>query len=172
MRNVSGYRMAWAIALAVAVVLIISGLVALKARAVSRDTWINPKYAAYCEEIGEGYDISPEILMAMVETESSGKANAVSQSGKGIGLMQVHYDLHMDRARKLGVTNLFDPHGNILVGTDLLYSFLLEYPDMGYALMRYNGQPDAMKRAESGSYSKYASKILSRAAEIERARGK
>ena len=56
--------------------------------------------------------------MAIVEAESSGKADA--RNGGCIGLMQVYEKYHKDRMKRLGVTDLYDPYSNILVGTDIL----------------------------------------------------
>jgi hypothetical protein len=51
---------------------------------------------------------------------------------------------------RLGVTDLFDPYGNVLVGVDYLAELLAEYGDMGMALTAYNAGP-------SGAYEYYFS---------------
>lgn len=59
--------------------------------AETRETWISDNAHSYCEEIGNQYNICPELLMAVIETESSGQATA--RNGSCIGLMQ--YQKHI-----------------------------------------------------------------------------
>jgi soluble lytic murein transglycosylase-like protein len=51
------------------------------------DTYISKTAYEACVKYGNEYDISPELLMAIIETESVGKANV--QNGYCTGLMQV-----------------------------------------------------------------------------------
>ena len=74
------------------------------ATADTRETWISDNAYDYCEEIGNAYNICPEILMAVIETESSGQATA--RNGNCIGLMQVSSKYHSSRMQKLGVSDL------------------------------------------------------------------
>ena len=90
----------------------------LSANGFEADTYISEEYQAYCEEIGEMYCVCPEFLMAMIETESSGNPNATNGTCKG--LMQVSEKWHKDRMARLGVKDIYDPYGNILVATDYL----------------------------------------------------
>ena len=137
---------------------------------VEADTYIKEEYQAYCVEIGEEYCICPELLMAMIETESSGIPNATNGSCKG--LMQVSDKWHTERMEQLGVTNIYDPYGNILVATDYLLELFEEYGDVALVLDIYNGNSKAMYNAENGILSDYASKILARAEMLERIHGK
>ena len=41
--------------------------------AKSKETWVSDEIYAACVEIGEIYDICPELLVAIIERESSGK---------------------------------------------------------------------------------------------------
>ena len=90
----------------------------LSANGFEADTYIAEEYQAYCEEIGEMYCVCPELLMAMIETESSGNPDATNGTCKG--LMQVSEKWHRDRMKRLGVKDIYDPYGNILVATDYL----------------------------------------------------
>jgi hypothetical protein len=78
----------------------------------TRETWISDNAYAYCEQIGSQYNICPELLMAIIETESSGQAYATN--GNCIGLMQVSSRYHGGRMQKLGVSNLYEEYDNIL----------------------------------------------------------
>lgn len=123
-----------------------------------------------CEEIGEQYGICPELLMAIAETESSGRA--VATRGDCKGLMQVSERWHKDRMKRLGVTDIYDEYGNILVATDYLLELFKEEEDVSIVLAKYNGDSRADEMAERGEISEYAGRILTRSAELERAHGK
>ena len=121
-----------------------------------------------CVEIGEEYGIAPELLMAIAETESSGKPNA--QNGSCKGLMQVSEDCHRDRMKELGVENIYDEAGNILLATDYLVELFMEEEDVGLVLSIYHGESRAYELYEAGELSAYAERILERAAEITETR--
>ena len=134
------------------------------------DTYISEEIQSYCIEIAEQYGVCPEILMAMIETESSGKPDATNGSCKG--LMQISDKWHKDRMERLGVTDIYDPYGNILVGTDYLMEIAEEYGEISLVLDLYNGNSKAHYNYENGIISKYAKKVLTRAEELERLHGK
>ena len=132
---------------------------------------VDEKYGEYCKEIGAKYNICPELLEAIIEQESSGNPNSVGVDGD-IGLMQVVPKWHRDRMQRLGVTDLYDPYSNILVGTDYLMELAEEYEDFATVLMIYNGSSNAVIRGEAGNYTEYAKSIMERSAELERLHGK
>ena len=120
----------------------------------------------YCYQYGDEYDFRPELLIAIIEAESSGNPNA--KNGDCLGLMQVSEKWHTDRMEKLGVTDLYDEGGNILVATDYLYELFMKYEDIGMILMTYNGDSSAKKYWNSnGELSRYAKKIINRTEELE-----
>lgn len=131
----------------------------------------------YTVEIGEMYNICPELIQAIIERESD--YDPYAENGNCIGLMQVSKKWHADRMKKLGVTNLYDPYSNILVGTDYLAELVDEAIQSGrgadfyYVLMRFNLKTStANSRWDSGDYSDYAIEVSERAAELEREHGK
>lgn len=134
------------------------------------DTWICDKHLGYIKEISVEYGICPELVIAIVEHESSG--NAAATNGGCKGLMQIQEKYHKDRMKRLGVTNLYDPYSNILVGVDYLMELAGEYEDLPMVLMVYNGSSDAKARWENGNYTDYANSIMKRAEELERIHGK
>ena len=143
----------------------------MTASAKEMDTWLSDEVQGYCEEIGEEYCICPEMLMALIETESHGQADA--ENGGGCkGLMQISDKWHRDRMKRLCVTDILDPYSNILVGADYLADLFEEYEDAAFVLDVYHGDSKAVKRAEQGKISTYAQKILNRSAELERLHGK
>ncbi len=127
------------------------------------DTYISEEYQEYVYEVAEEYNLSPELIVAMIETESSGRRKVVS-SANCIGLMQVSPKWHGDRMERLGVTDLTDAYGNILVGCDFVAELFEKYDDVYAVLMAYNEGEyhGAIERAEAGEYSKYAKKIVAR----------
>ena len=128
------------------------------------DTYINKDYVPFIYEAAEAYNICPELIIAIIERESSGKATVSSPSGACKGLMQIYEKYHVARMEKLGVTDLFDPEGNIWVGVDYLSELINKYQNVEVALMVYNGDKRAF---EDGYVSNYAREILSRSCELE-----
>ena len=86
------------------------------------DTWISNEYLPYIKGISNEYHICPEMVMAIIEHESSGQADV--KNGGCKGLMQIYEKYHRDRMERLGVEDLYDPYGNILVGCDYLAELL------------------------------------------------
>lgn len=95
-------------------------------------------------------------------TESSGRVDAVN--GDCSGLMQISLKWHRDRMKRLGVSDIFDLRGNILVGCDYLSELFEEYDDVGTVLMVYHGERNAASKTE---LSNYATTILDRSADLE-----
>lgn len=119
-----------------------------------------------CYEYGEQYDFRSELLIAIIEAESSGNPNA--KNGDCLGLMQVSEKWHTDRMESLGVSDLYDERGNILVATDYLYELFMQYGDLGMVLMTYNGDSSAKDYWNgNGELSAYAKKIINRTEELE-----
>ena len=108
--------------------------------------------------------------MAIIEQESSGQADAVNGDYKG--LMQISEHWHKDRMERLGVTDLYDPYSNILVGVDYLAELACECDDLYTVLMIYSGTADVIKRGETGDWSDYAKEVVQRSMELERLHGK
>ena len=131
----------------------------------SMQEFARPDLIPTIEDISEVYGVSPELIEAMIETESQGISSV--SNGSCIGLMQVSTRWHSDRAARLGV-DLHTDYGNILAGTDYLMELAEDSDDLLYVLATYNGQSDAAE----GKENEYARKILSRAEELERVHGK
>lgn len=114
-------------------------------------------------------NISPSLVMAIIEKESDCDSGTVGDSGESIGLMQIQSKWHSERIEQLKVTNLEDPQQNIMVGVDYLLELFEMNPEVEWVLNAYNGGQAYANRMENKSistdYSKY---ILTRASEIER----
>lgn len=138
----------------------------------SEETYISETAYNACVKYGEEYNICPEILMSIIEKESSGQFDAENDGCKG--LMQINEKFHADRMKRLGCNNIFDEEQNVHVGTDYLSELLEEYEDIYIILMCYNmGESRANELVSLGIYeSDYAVWICERSAELEKIHGK
>ena len=130
-------------------------------------TYISEDAQEACVKYGEEYGICSELLMAIIERESSGRPDA--ESGGCKGLMQISDRWHKDRMERLGVTDIYSIDGNIHVGADYLSELFEKYCDVGIVLMVYHGEKNAATKTE---LSDYADWILTRSVELERMNGK
>lgn len=139
--------------------------------AADKDTYISEEVQEACIKYGEEYNICPELLMAMCEKESSGRADAVNGHCKG--LLQINENVHKDRMERLGVTDLYDIESNVKVAADYLLELFEKNEDIYLVLMKYNmGHKKAEQLYEQGKYSKYAVSVTERSMELERIHGK
>ena len=150
--------------------IIIAFLIPQKSEARVEETYISETAQEACIEYGCQYDICPELLMAIIEIESSG--NSKAENGGCYGLMQVSKRWHDGRMKRFWVKDIFDEQGNILVGTDYLAELIEEHEDIYLSLMIYHGESDAIEKWKRGEQSEYAEKILERSYELERLHGK
>ena len=87
------------------------------------ETDIPEEYQNYCMEIGKQYHICPELLMAMIEQESSGRADVVNilvaadyleelfqESDGDIYLVLMKYNMKHDAAERLFYTGKFSEY--------------------------------------------------------------
>ncbi len=127
----------------------------------------------YIENVCGAYDISPELVQAIIEKESGWEPDA--RNGRCIGLMQIDPAWHTKRMKRLGVTDLTDPKQNILVGVDYLHELFEEYGDLYAVLMFYNGgysEKYGIGAYKNGRYSEYAEEIATRVMVLEMLHGK
>jgi len=91
----------------------------------------------YIDEVAKKEGVTPDLLRAVIGTESAFQPCAVSSKGAQ-GLMQ----LMPATAAELGVTNPFDPKENIGAGARYLSHLLERYGgDLALALGAYNAGP-------------------------------
>lgn len=126
----------------------------------------------YAEEIGDRYGICPELIEAICWRETRFTPTAVNKAGTCHGIMQVYVKWHKDRMKQLGVTDIYDTYGNMLVATDYLADLFETYEDCAVALDVFNGNSKALINAEKGIVSKYANEILEKSMEFENAHKK
>lgn len=123
------------------------------------------------ESIAGQYPICPETLQALIFYESSNRRTVVSRWGD-VGYMQVNPRWQKGRMERLGVPDLSEGYGNILVGTDYLMELCRKYGDISLALVAYNKGEDAASRCCNPWEDEYSRKILELSGELERIHGK
>lgn len=121
-----------------------------------------------CITIGEEYDISAELLMAIIEKESGGDPYAVNKKSGCMGLMQLHPKYANYYMGKAGVSNPYSINDNIRAGCEILREKFEKYEDLPLVLMLYHGESGAQKKYQRGQTSKYAQDIIDRTYELER----
>lgn len=115
----------------------------------------------YIYELGWEYDINPILVMAIIQKESKCDPDAIGDSGKSIGLMQIQQQWHTARMKKLKCTDLRDPYENITVGMNYLAELFEGDQSTEWVLMAYNGgRTWANKHASIGYTTKYAREVI------------
>lgn len=116
----------------------------------------------YIRMLSMEYSVPEELVLAMIEVESSFRPNVISSTGD-YGYMQINECNHEDLKDELGVTDFLDPYQNILCGVYILSGHLEKTDgDIVKALMRYNNGPTGAYRLwEQGVYeTSYTKKIM------------
>jgi soluble lytic murein transglycosylase-like protein len=100
------------------------------------------EYDGLIRETANRYRLHPELLHAVVQTESAYNPGAVSSAG-AVGLMQ----LMPDTARRYGVRDIWDPKENVKGGASYLRDLLDMFDnDLRLALAAYNAGENAVVR--------------------------
>ena len=110
------------------------------------------------QRVAERHGLPPEVLLAMMETESSFNPAARSNYG-ALGLMQVVPRFHPKVVKAVGgVHRLDEPEANIEAGAAILAAYVESSGSLHKALHRY-----------SGGARSYATRIIKRQREFENA---
>lgn len=125
----------------------------------------------YLWEMCKEKDLDYYLILALIERESGYRYDCLGDDGNSLGYMQIYEKYHVESMNKEGVTDLFDPYGNIRVGTSFLQELYEKYGSSGdnCVLMVYNmGAGGASRCWKDGKYSsEYSRGIVSRAKEIK-----
>lgn len=115
-------------------------------------------FSQLIEQAAQKYGVDPDLIEAVIQTESNYDADAVSSAGAQ-GLMQ----LMPATASSLGVTDSFDPAQNINGGVKLLSQLLDQYDgNVKLALAAYNAGPGAVAKYDGVPPYKETQQYVSR----------
>jgi soluble lytic murein transglycosylase-like protein len=126
------------------------------------DVPLSKELQDYIRNLCDEYGIPIELVIAIIDVESTFRANVVSKTND-YGLMQINKCNHEWLTDKLGVTDFLDPYQNIKSGVHILSAHLeVTNGNIELALMRYNnGATGAKKLWDKGIYSTaYTRKIM------------
>lgn len=141
---------------------------------IQYDDGIPKEIKDLCDEIGDRFNICPELLEAMAYNESRFIPTVTNKNC--YGLMQINVKVHADRIEKYDWTaeDMFDPEKNITIAADYLAELFDTYGDDDpIVLSIYSGNWDAVAAyKESGQLTPYVNKVLTRSANYERLHGK
>ena len=114
----------------------------------------------YISEVCAAYAVPEALVIELIRVETGGTFDrlTVSADGRDFGLMQIREEYHIDRKRRLGVVDILDASGNILVGVDYLAELFAIRDDQGWVLMAYNQGPGNVPF--DAPLSAYAERIL------------
>ncbi len=122
----------------------------------------------YLYNLCREHNISYPLMLALIEKESGYQWDAESPDGSCKGYAMINDKWHQERMERLGVTDIYDPYGNLEVSLDYLSELFSRYHDANVVLMCYNcGESGAERLLKNGiSSTEYSEKILAREAEI------
>nr|WP_314465607.1 lytic transglycosylase domain-containing protein [uncultured Clostridium sp.] len=124
---------------------------------------------AYLWYLCRDREIDYYTMVALIERESNYRYNARGDNGNSKGYMQVYEKWHIDRMAEEHCEDLYNPYGNVRVGTNFFQEIWDKYPEVNKALMVYNmGESKALKQWKKGILeTEYTRNIIARAQEIK-----
>lgn len=124
------------------------------------DIALSPELQDYTRSVCHNYGVPFELALAVMQTESSYRLNAVN--GQSYGLMQVHKINWPRLSDKLGIDDFMEPKNNILAGVYMLSELISKYGEYEAVLLCYNrGEAGAAKCWEKEIFSTaYSEKVL------------
>lgn len=123
------------------------------------DSWL----VQYCSD----KEISPYLVLAMIEQEGDFDASVIGDQGKSYGLLQIQIRFHTERIERCGysVSDMLTAQANVIVGIDYLSELISKGNGIEWALMAFNGgERYAWNNADSPT--RYATEIIARAQEL------
>lgn len=115
----------------------------------------------YIFELCEARGLDPKIVIGVIATESKYNSDAVGDSGRSLGLMQIQPRWHQARMTELGCYDLLNPFENVAVGIDILGDLYDCSGSIEWALMAYNGGSGYADRLTGqGIVSGYVDKVM------------
>jgi hypothetical protein len=103
----------------------------------------------YCEIAAAEFSVDPNILKALVYTESRG--NYTAKNGNFIGLTQLKPKFFTATIDELNITDPYDPYQNVRICAYSLANWMIKYNDTALAL-------DCWHKGEKGAVSTHTAK--------------
>lgn len=128
----------------------------------------NEELVSFISEESQRYGFDPELILALISTESSFYNWSISRKG-AVGLMQIVPNTGRQLAKINKISwhdqedHLFDPIINVKLGIHYLHMLKLKFGDVNTALTAYNFGPTRVKRWIQGGKSiptGYANKVM------------
>jgi len=128
----------------------------------------NRRLIDHIDQESRAYGFDPELILALISTESSFYNWSVSKQG-ALGMMQIipATGRAVANVRQIALSGqneaFFDPFTNISLGIHYLHSLTQKFPDLRTALTAYNFGPTRIRRwIRSGKKlpTRYATRIL------------
>lgn len=135
-----------------------------------QDTYLSEDIIRICETAQEKYNIAAPLLEALIETESSGRQYAHTDSSVGLCQLNVKYQYSLAMA-EFGDVDLYDPETNVFTACLYLIQLIEELDAEGepyQVLKAYNAGPENSRNVYANviDYGAYANKVMDRAHEI------
>lgn len=104
---------------------------------------LSPELQNSVRELADKYELSYELVLAVIMTESSGRADTVGDGGASVGLMQIQPKWYGELIAETGLS-VDKPVENVELGIRILCGFMDENDgNLDKALKQYNsGNPD------------------------------
>lgn len=125
---------------------------------VARNTYLPNEYSVSIEKYSAEYNLNPNLVRAVIKTESSYNPMSVSNMG-AYGLMQITDQTGYYIASNIGMGNfnqtmLYNPDVNIQMGCWYLRNLINEFDNVNTALAAYNaGRGNVVKWLNNPEYS-------------------
>lgn len=124
----------------------------------------------YTYIVCQNYGVDYEMVFALIERESWCKWHIEGDDGDSVGYMQIQERWHKERMERLGVADLTNPFGNVLVGVDYLAELYAKTGNWMDTLAAYNyGLKGAQEHLWSEGIHEYAynTGIMERAQQLK-----
>ncbi|MGL4453958.1 MAG: lytic transglycosylase domain-containing protein [Sarcina sp.] len=138
--------------------IIVIGIAGAIAFFVARNTYLPNEYSNSIEKYSAEYNLEPNLVKAVIKTESSYNPMAVSNMG-AYGLMQITDQTGYYIASNIGMGDfnqpmLYNPDVNIQMGCWYLRNLINEFGNVNTALAAYNaGRGNVAKWLKNPEYS-------------------
>lgn len=135
------------------------------------DVPLDTELQKYISELCIQNDVPMELILAMIDHESSYRADVVSKTND-YGLMQINRCNHEWLQEELGISDYLNPKENVRAGIYIIKLHLDKFGDTSMALMAYNlGENGAARLWKKGRYETDYSKTIMKIAECIKSGG-